>query len=172
MGATDVDPYYLWRKNYDWVVDYTEPFATAIQIDGNAVLRLRDKRGKESRIVLAGLDPLTISRDGLHGEIMQFHWSGRQDYLTLQVLIKTDSPIAEGTAKELTREYVARLGVPRMDLVFRTDCWFVDEGFYPGFAGCGQPPSEDELRRTVSLNCYSSTDPVRCNLVRWNWKLP
>ena len=169
MGATDVDPYYLWRRQWDSVVDYAEPLAYAISIDGNALLRVRNAHGRESRIVLTGSDPLMIIRNGLHSEIMQFGWTGSADHLTLRILIKTDRPIDQELAKVLVREYAARLGVPSIELVFRTDCWFVDEGFYPHFSGCGPPPSEADLRQTTSLYCSSFSGVGRCTVFHWNW---
>jgi hypothetical protein len=89
---------------------------------------------------------------------------GGEDYPLIELLVKTDIAVNEDNAKRLTEEYLARLGLPVLSIVFRTDCRFADDLFYPTFKGCGIPPSEQEFRKAPSLRCYSSSrSKVRCS---------
>jgi hypothetical protein len=154
MFATEVDPFKHWRDQYDWMVNYTHRAAVATLIDGDAVLQYRDGRGKETRKVLKGSDPLLFRQDGIRFEIIGVQREGRESLRpVLSFLIKTDAPVEEQTALRLTEEYHARLQVPFLNLVFRTDCWFADERFYPIFTGCGVPPSKEQYRRSPIMRC-------------------
>jgi hypothetical protein len=157
MAINSADHFQLWRDQYDWMVDHTRPVAQAIMIDGNALLRYRDRQGKESRTVLAGSDPLLFWRDGIQFEIVDIHRQGREvgAFFDIELLVKTDKAVSEETARRLTEEYKVHLGILGVTMVFRTDCWFVDDWFYPTFGDCGAPPSQEEFRRGISVRCYS-----------------
>ncbi len=159
---TDVDPFKIWRDQYDRMVSYTRPVAHVAYIAGDAVLQYRDGRGKENRKVLKGSDPLLFSRDGTHFEIIGVQRQGRASNADFRLLVRTDSAVNQQAAAHLTEEFHARLGVPMLTLVFRTDCWFADEMFYPTFAGCGAPPSEDQYRRSPVLRCAWVRAKVNC----------
>ena len=88
---------------------------------------------------------------------------GREAHPAIDLLVKTDAAVDEDAGKRLTQEYLARLGLPFLAVVFRTDCWFADEWFYPTFKGCGLPPSEEEFRKAPLLRCVSSRGEVRCS---------
>lgn len=165
------DHFKLWRDQYEWMVDYTRPVAEAVMIDGNAVLKYRDRQGRESRTVLAGSDPLLLWRDGIQFEIVDIRRQGIEvgASFDIELLVKTDEAVSEETARRLTEEYKVHLGLlGKLDgvtLVFRADCWFVDDWFYPTFGGCGAPPSQEEFRRGMSLRCYSARrGGVQCSV--------
>ena len=46
VGTTDIDPFKLWRSQYDWMVNYAHPAALATMIDQNAVLAVSRQTGK------------------------------------------------------------------------------------------------------------------------------
>jgi hypothetical protein len=163
FGASDIDPFRLWRDQYEAMVDYTAPVAHVTFIDGNAVLQYRDSHGTESRNVLFGSDPLRFGRGGINCEIVGVHRQGEEVRPGIELLIRTDSTVKEESAKALTEEYRVRLGVRELSLWFRTDCWFANQGFYPTFKGCGAPPSEDEFRLAASSACFSTVRGVRCS---------
>jgi hypothetical protein len=162
--ATEIDPFKDWRDQYDRMVNFTRPEAVATLIDGGAVLQYRDRRGKEFRRVLKGSDPLMFWRDGIRCEVIGVRREGKESLRgsAFHLLIKTDVPIEKQTAVRLTQEYHARLQVPFLVLVFRADCWFADEWFYPIFSGCGVPPSEEQYRSRPMMRCIWLRGETTC----------
>src|ERR1700677_1156826 len=66
VGCDHCDPYHFWRGQWDATGTAIFPLAELMSIEGNSVLRYRDKRGAVSAVALQGSDPRPV-RIGAYG---------------------------------------------------------------------------------------------------------
>ena len=74
LGRDHCDPYWFWRMQWDAISAVTFPVAELMSIEGNAILRYRDRNGTA---VLQGSDPRQIRVGNFIGKIIQAGMYGR-----------------------------------------------------------------------------------------------
>jgi hypothetical protein len=80
FGCDHCDPYRFWRAQWDPISKVIFPVAELMSVEGNSVLRFRDKSGAVSAVVLQGSDPRPIRIGGYQGRIIQVGMSGRIEF--------------------------------------------------------------------------------------------
>jgi hypothetical protein len=157
-----------WKNWHDASAKSQGAVAELVAVKGDAVLRIRDARGRVTQKVLRGHDPLVFEVGGLTFHILYFAFSELSPALiqvnSAEVYVESDRmPSAELGAD--IREHWRQL-FPQFttSLLFRQDLWFVyNPGFpffYP-FGEEGEPPSEQVYGRTHIMYCMDSSPVCR-----------
>lgn len=154
LGCDHCDPYRFWRMEWDAISPVTFPVAELLSIEGNAILRYRDRSGTVSVTVLKGSDPRQIRIGDFRGKIIHVGMHGRVESPLPQLYVVGIGTIPSKAGALYARELARRLGVYESWIELRADPWFINEiwtPFFPLFDAADLPPSEE---------AFKATDPV------------
>jgi len=156
VGCDHCDPYRFWRMQWDAISAVTFPVAELMSIDGNAVLRYRDKSGAVSAVVLQGLDPRPLRVGNYEGRIIHVAMHGRIESPLPRLYVVGSGTISSKDGASYARDLAARLGVRESWIEFRADPWFINEiwtPFFPLFDTSGPVPTEEAFKETKTPYC-------------------
>ena len=156
FGCDHCDPYRFWRAQWDPISKVIFPVAELMSVEGNSVLRFRDKSGAVSAVVLQGSDPRPIRIGGYQGRIIQVGMSGRIQSPLPQLYVVGAGAISSKEAASYARDLAARLKVRESWIEFRADPWFIDEiwrPFIPLFDTSDSVPTEEMFKSTRTPYC-------------------
>lgn len=161
-------PFSVWlRLRRQWLLEHG-PVAEMIAINGNAVLRVRDRAGDIQRVVLAGNDPLRVRVAGTAIEILHIAFPSAEGVFrsreTLEFYARRSGPLSLNEAVEVTRVLRDATG-GRIDLSVRADSWFVASEHFPIvsiFEPITEPPRYESLVQNKTIYCIGAVRDVRC----------
>lgn len=166
-GCDHCEPYQFWRGQWDAILPRTFPVAELMSIDGNSVLRYRDKSGNVSVVVLEGSDPRPIRVGGYQGRIVHVAMAGRTESPIPELYVVGIGTISSKDGASCARDVAAKLGVPRAWINFRADPWFISEiwtTFFPIFDTSDPVPAEKAFKKTKTLYCsYVTPTNNKCS---------
>jgi hypothetical protein len=160
FGCSHCDPYRFWRAQWDAISAVTFPVAELMSIEGNAILRYRDRNGAVSMIVLQGSDPREIRIGDFTGKIIQVGMHGRIESPLPHLYVVGIGTISSKDGALYARELATRLAVHEAWIELRADPWFIDEiwtPFFPLFDTSGSPPTEEAFKATKTPYCFYFT---------------
>ena len=160
VGCDHCDPYGFWRMQWNAISAVTFPVAELMSIEGNAILRYRDKSGAVSTVVLQGSDPRLIRVGDYQGRIIQVGMHGRIESPLPHLYVVGAGTISSKAAAYYARDLAARLNVRISWIEFRADPWFINEiwtPFFPWFDTSGSVPTEEAFKKTKTQYCFYFT---------------
>jgi hypothetical protein len=179
-GCDHCKPYPFWRMQYDAIAKEVFPIGEMIVINGNAVLRYRDRNGTVTETVLAGRNPLPVVINDFKGKIVHVGMSGNivakngmPSTLVLELYVVGNGEMSSDAGADYIATFNRHMGVTFSSVDFRSDPWFINEIWRPWFplfeASRGTPPSEEEFASSKTLNCYmiSRRDGTSTNKCSW-----
>jgi hypothetical protein len=162
---------------YDWIVEKRRrypvfPVARVTARGANAVMQVRDARGKQSVEVLAGRNPLKFIRSGKEYEIV---WtilsregadlpSGSSRRMSVGVYVVTSVVPGRAQAEWVWEHLVHTFQSRNLSVWIRPGAFFVSSSFpleYP-FITVPVPDSEAAYLQEPSIYCFPNRDHVRC----------
>jgi hypothetical protein len=160
FGCDHCDPYRFWRTQWDAISAVAFPIAELMCIEGNAILRYRDRTGAVSVTVLRGSDPREIRIGDYHGKIIQIGMHGRIESPIPQLYVVGSGRIRSKSGALYARDLTKRLGVRESWIEFRADPWFINEiwtPFFPLFDAADTPPTEEKFKVSKTPYCFCFT---------------
>jgi hypothetical protein len=179
IGCDHCKPYPFWRMQYDAIAKEVFQIGEMIVLNGNAVLRYRDRNGTVTETVLAGDNPRPVVIGGFKGKIVHVGMSGnivakngRPMTLVLQLYIVGNGELSFESGADYIASFNRQMGVTFSSVDFRSDPWFINEIWRtcPLFEEHrGTPPNEQEFNTSKTLNCYivSRHDGTTTNECSW-----
>ena len=154
VGCDHCDPYRWWRSQWDVVSAVIYPVAELMSIEGNAILRFRDKYGAVSVLVLQGRDPRPIRAGNFAGRVIHIDQHGYVLTPLIKLYVTGTGTMSSDDAAATAKDLATRLGVREVAIEYRADPWFIEEiwtPFFPLFDAPGPVPAEQEFKATKTL---------------------
>jgi hypothetical protein len=161
FGCDHCHPYSFWRIPWDATTSVAFPVAELMSIEGNAVLRYRDRSGNVSVRVIQGSDPRQIRIGEFQGRIINVEMHGYIQLPYPHLYIVGSGTILSKDGASYARDIATRLVVHESWIELRADPWFIDEiwtPFMPLFDAVGPPPTEEAFKKTKTPWCSSWGD--------------
>lgn len=160
FGCDHCDPYRFWRSQWDVISAVIFPVAELMSIEGNAIIRYRDKSGAVSVVVIQGSDPRPIRVGNYEGRIIHLAMQGRIDSPLPELYVVGTGILSSNDARSYDMTLAKRLGVSESSIQFRSDPWFINEiwtPFFPLFDASGPAPTEEMFKKTKTPYCFYFT---------------
>ena len=160
LGCDHCEPYSFWRRQWDAISPVTFAVAELMSIEGNAVVRFRDKSGVVSSAVLRGSDPRALRVGDYQGRVIHVEMHGRIESPLPQLYVVGSGRISSKEGAAYAKDLAARLGVRESWIEFRADPWFINEiwtPFFPLFDAAGPVPTEGAFKETKTPYCFYFT---------------
>jgi hypothetical protein len=179
-AAREVSGMMVTDKGYDWWLDLYNEFGrrllpmAEIQSSGeDAVLRVRDSAGICSEVVLSGNNFLRARVNNIEFEILKIFYGSLPphteptpgDESMISVYVRSSAFPSAVQARELTRSLQERFQQKRVMVKFRTDAFFLTDGFFPimyRFDSAANPPTKDEYEKSKTLYCFCDQPGIPC----------
>jgi hypothetical protein len=180
-GCDHCKAYPFWRTQYDAIAKESFPTGEMVVLDGNAVLRYRDRNGAVTEMVLQGTDPRLISIGGFRGTIVHVGMEGNivaknglPMTLVLHLYVVGDGEIDAEAGADYIASFNRQMGVNFSWVDFRSDPWFINEIWRPWFPlfveHRGTPPDERTFNASKNLNCFIILRPDGTKTNQCSWK--
>jgi hypothetical protein len=181
IGCDHCKPYPFWRMQYDAIAKEVFSIGEMIVLDGNAVLRYRDRNGTVTETLLAGTNPLPVAIGGFSGKIVHVGMEGnivasggRPMTLVLHLYVVGKGEINADAGADYIAGFNRRMGVNFSSVDFRSDPWFINEIWRPWFPlfeeHPGMPPNEQAFDASKNLNCFIILRPDGTKTNQCSWK--
>lgn len=149
-----------WRHEYEKIRQIKSlNAAELLKFGGAATLRIRYADGHIEEIPIQGKNVFHPTADGINLDLLYVAFA-LQGFPTKQLFpilyFRTSRDITRQEADELAKSIFVTSGAIRMEIVMRTDGWFIFSGFYPWlnpFASAGPPPSEAQAAKSAEYWC-------------------
>jgi len=181
IGCDHCKPYPFWRMQYDAIAKGVFPIGEMIVLNGNAVLRYRDRNGTVTETILAGENPRPVIINEFKGKIVHVGMSGNivaknghPMTLVLQLYVVGNGEINSDAGADYIASFNHRMGVNFSEVNFRADPWFINEiwrTWFPLFEEHrGTPPDEHTFDASKTLNCFIIFRPDGTKTNKCSWK--
>ncbi len=171
-GITDYS-YQYWHDQYSDISSRLSEIAELVKIGDSATLRIRWKTGATEEIRILGENVFHGQVGGQRYDLLELtlrpvlpHSRRPEIVPSIAIKVEEEGTLNAATADELSNYFRSRISARGLQVVIRSDSWFIDDESYPyvnPFVEAGDPPGWGTYEQTISYYCKPSQLGSACN---------
>jgi len=165
--------YDWWLKLYNKFGRKLLPKAEILSYRSNAVLRLRDRAGTCSEVVLSGDNFLRVHADNIEFEILEVYYHPlppqskprHGDEAMVSLYVRASSFPKADQARAFALLMRKRFQQKQIIATIRTDSYFLTDNAFPimyRFDATAAPPSPEQYKQSKIMYCFCDEPAIRC----------